>query len=314
MTGQAGAAAAAAAGDRAADAGRLMRIASLVSVSVAGTLILLKFFAWAATGSVAMLSSLIDSALDAAASIVNLIAVRQALTPADREHRFGHGKAEALAGLVQAAFIAGSAFFLLFEAGDRLFNPRPVTRDGIGIAVMVVSIVLTLGLVLFQRHVVRRSGSLAIGADSLHYTGDLLANVAVIVALVLSARLGWQMADPLFAVLIAGYIGHGAWQIVRLSLNQLMDRELPDEERRRIRELALAHPEVIGLHDLRTRTSGTQTFIQLHLVLPRDLILMRAHEIADQVEAEIQAAYPAAEVMIHQDPEGVEEEPVIFRR
>jgi len=293
---------------------RLMRLASYASVGVAGTLIVVKLVAWLATGSVALLSSLIDSLLDIAASVVNLLAIRQSLVPADREHRFGHGKAEAIAGLAQAAFVAGSALFLLFEAGSRLLDPRPVTRESLGVGVMVLSIVLTFGLVLFQRHAVRKSGSLAVSADSLHYRGDLAANVAVIAAIVLSSRFGLHAADPLLAIAIAAGISWSAWGIARAAFDQLMDRELPDEDRRRVIELALQHPEVIGLHDLRTRASGLQSFIQLHLVLPREISLMRAHEIADLVERDIRAAFPGSEVMIHQDPEGVEEEPVIFRR
>ena len=190
----------------AARAGRLMRGATYASVSVALALIAAKLAAWAITDSVAMLSSLIDSLLDALASIVNLVAVRHALQPADREHRFGHGKAEALAGLGQSTFIAGSAVFLLFEAIPRLPRPVAVENGTVGIAVMVLAIVVTLALVLFQIYVVRVTGSQAIAADSLHYRSDLLLNLSVIVALVLSAGLGWHMADPLFAIGIAFFV------------------------------------------------------------------------------------------------------------
>ena len=286
---------------------RLMKLATTASVAVAGTLIGAKFFAWFATDSVSILSTLIDSLLDAVASLLNLMAVRHALTPADREHRFGHGKAEPLAALGQSAFIAGSAVFLLFEASRRLFNPVAVSNGDIGIAVMGFSIVITLALVAFQRSVVRRTGSFAIHADSLHYRGDVLINGSVIVSLVLADQFGWGTADPLFGGAIAVYIVISAWAIARGALDMLMDREMPDQDRTRIRELALAHPEVRDMHDLRTRLSGPYAFIQLHLEMDGNLKLLRAHEIADLVEADIVAAFPGAEVIIHEDPEGVPE-------
>ncbi len=293
---------------------RLMRLATYASVGVAGVLIVIKTGAWLATDSVVILSSLIDSILDSMASVVNLIAVRHALTPADYEHRFGHGKAESLAGLGQSAFIMGSALFLLFEAGSRLITPRDMSYGDVGIAVMVVSIVLTFALVWFQTHVARRTGSTAIAADSIHYRADLLVNVGIIVSLVLVSRLGWTLLDPLFAIAIAVYIVHGVWGIARKSLNALMDHEVPDADRERILEIVRAHPDVKGVHDLRTRLSGTQPFIQLHLELAGDMTLTDAHIISDQVEAEIMAEFPDSEVIIHQDPEGLVEPPPKYAR
>ncbi len=289
-----------------------MRLATYASVSVAVVLIVAKFAAWLATDSVSLLSTLIDSLLDAGASLINLFAVRQALQPADREHRFGHGKAEPLAGLAQAAFICGSAAFLLIEAGKRFIQPRVLDNTEIGIAVMVFSIALTVALVLFQRHVVRQTGSVAISADSVHYRMDVLVNASVIVSLILVTEMGWRWADPLFATAIAGYIVWGAAVIGRQALNLLMDRELPDAERQRIRQIVLAHPGVRDMHDLRTRSSGLQLFIQLHLEMDGALTLRRAHEISDQVEAEIERAFPKAEVIIHEDPEGVDEKRTTF--
>ena len=289
-----------------------MRLATYASVSVAVVLIVAKFAAWLATDSVSLLSTLIDSLLDAGASLINLYAVRQALQPADREHRFGHGKAEPLAGLAQAAFICGSAAFLLIEAGKRFIQPRVLDNTEIGIAVMVFSIALTVALVLFQRHVVRQTGSVAISADSVHYRMDVLVNASVIVSLILVTEMGWRWADPLFATAIAGYIVWGAAVIGRQALNLLMDRELPDAERQRIRQIALAHPGVRNMHDLRTRSSGLQLFIQLHLEMDGSITLNQAHEISDQVEAEIERAYPMAEVIIHEDPEGVDEKRTTF--
>lgn len=285
----------------------LLRLATYASVATALTLILAKAVAYFMTDSVSLLSTLLDSLLDAAASILNLFAVRHALTPADREHRFGHGKAEPLAGLGQAAFITGSAIFLLFEAGQRLISPRPLENTEIGIAVMLFSIAATVALVTFQRHVIRRTGSVAIKADSLHYVGDLLVNGSVVVALLLEAQLGWPGADALFGIGIALYIVYTAWQIARISLDMLMDRELPDEDRKRIREIALEQPLVLSLHDLRTRSAGPNVFIQLHLEMDGALSLFEAHAAADAVEVELMRAFPGAEVIIHQDPAGVDE-------
>jgi ferrous-iron efflux pump FieF len=286
---------------------RLMRLAGYASVGAALLLIGAKVAAYLLTGSVALLSSMLDSLLDAGASMINLVAIRHALVPADREHRFGHGKAEPLAAVGQAAFIAGSAAFLAFHAVGRLVKPVAVEHGDIGIAVMVFSILTTLALVLFQRHVIRRTGSFAVRADSLHYVGDLFVNVSVIVALLLAVWWGWDAADPLFAIGIAAYILFTAWQIFRGALDMLMDRELPDEMRARIRKIALENPRVKSVHDLRTRAAGQAIFVQLHLEMDPDLTLRVAHEVADAVEVAIMTAFPGAEVIIHEDPEGVEE-------
>ena len=287
---------------------RLLRRATRAALAVSGALICLKFAAWIATDSVAVLSSLVDSALDAIASAINFVAVRQALAPPDAEHRFGHGKAESIAGLAQAAFVAGSALFLTFEALSRLASPRPVAYGDAGVAVMVLSIVLTFGLVRYQTYVVRRTGSTAIGADSLHYRADLLANLAIIGALVGAGRLDAAWIDPAAALLVAAYILYSAWGILRTALDGLMDREFPEAERRRILDIAAAHPQVRGVHDLRTRRSGPRSFVQLHLELEGSMTLRDAHAVSDRVERDIVAAFPAAEVIVHLDPEGLAEE------
>jgi ferrous-iron efflux pump FieF len=260
------------------------------------------------TDSISLLSTLVDSLLDVAASAVNLMAVRQALLPPDREHRFGHGKLEPLAALGQAAFITGSAVFLLISAGQRFVTPRPVQAEEIGIVVMLASIAATLVLVTYQRSVVRRTGSLAIRADSLHYTGDLLVNGAVIVALLAWMQTGWTWIDPAFAIAIAVYILVTAARIVRGAFDMLMDRELPEADRQRIVEIVGQHPQVIGLHDLRTRASGPHSFIQLHLELDGRMNLYQANVIADTVETDLRYAFPDAEVIIHQDPHGVDDD------
>ena len=287
------------------EAARLMRQATYASVTVAGILIAAKMAAWLATDSVSMLSTLLDSVLDAAASMVNLVAVRHALVPADREHRFGHGKAEPLAALGQSAFVAGSAVLLIVEVVRRLWRPHPIENGDLGIVVMLGSIVITAGLVMFQRHVVRKTGSLAISADRLHYVGDVLVNGGVLLALVLTGLFGWTLIDPIFGAVIAVYILHTAWRIARSSLDMLMDRELPDEDRQRIRALATGHPNVKALHELRTRASGPSIFIQFHLEMDGAMSLYEAHRVADQVEEKVLAAFPGAEIIIHQDPSGV---------
>jgi ferrous-iron efflux pump FieF len=291
---------------------RLMKAATYASVSVAAVLIVAKFAAWVMTGSVSMLSTLIDSLLDAAASLLNLVAVHHALSPADKEHRFGHGKAEALSGLAQAAFISGSAGFLLIEAVERLMNPNAIENAEIGYGVMALAIVMTVFLVAFQRHVVAKTGSVAIAADSVHYRMDILVNISVIVSLLLSSRFNLGWADPVFALAIAGYILRGAWQIGIKAYHMLMDRELEDVERQAIKKIALDHPDVLGVHDLRTRSSGTRQFIQLHLEMDGSITLQEAHIISDAVEAKIMEAFPQSEVLIHEDPEGILEERAVF--
>jgi ferrous-iron efflux pump FieF len=286
---------------------QLMKRATYASVAVAAVMIAMKLVAWIATDSVSLLSSLLDSLLDGAASILNLLAVRQAFTPADREHRFGHGKAEPLAGLGQAAFIGGSAVFLFIEAAHHLAEPTLPTNSTLGIAVMAAAIVITLGLVGYQRHVIRRTGSLVVSADELHYRSDLVLNASVIVSLVISSVLRWPYSDPLFGIAIGLWIIFGAWQVARKALVQLMDQELPDAERARIRAIALAHPEVTAVHDLRTRTAGPTAFIQVHLEMDGSMSLGQAHRVSDEVEAALVQAFPHTEVIIHQDPAGLEE-------
>jgi ferrous-iron efflux pump FieF len=288
-------------------AGALMRRATYASITVACIMILVKLVAWLLTGSVSLLSSLLDSLLDAASSLVNLVAVHQALVPADREHRFGHGKAEPLASLGQAAFIAGSAVLLLIQALQHMLTPPPVSNAGLGIGVMIFAIAVTFALVAYQRQVVRRTGSLVVSADEFHYRTDLVLNGSVILSLVGTWLLGWVYLDPLFGAAIGFWIIYGAWGVAKKAMVQLMDRELPDSDRARIRAIALAHSQVKSVHDLRTRASGPDAFIQIHVEMDGNLTLSEAHRISDTVEAEILAAFPQAEVMIHQDPEGIEE-------
>lgn len=292
---------------------RLMRTAAVASLSVSVFLVVIKALAYFGSHSVSVLAALTDSALDLFSSTLNLIAIRSALTPADAEHRFGHGKAEPLAGLAQGAFIAGSASFLIVQAINRFITPEPVEQGSVALAVMIVSLVVATGLVAYQRHVVRKTGSIAVSADSAHYATDILTNLGVIIALILAAGFKMELADPIIAVLVAGFLLFSAWNVFRQSYDQLMDRELPDEARAKVRSIVMAHGEVRNMHDLRTRASGINTFIQFHIELDPAISLMRAHEVSDQVEHEVCAAFPHAEVIIHQDPAGVETPPALER-
>ncbi len=279
----------------------LLRLATYASVTVALILILLKGTVWAMSGSVSLLASLIDSFMDAGASLINLFAVRFALKPADKGHRFGHGKAEALAGLAQSAFITASAVLVFLQGIDRLINPQPLDAAWLGIAVMLFSILATIGLLLIQRHVIIRTQSTAISADALHYRSDLLMNASIILALIL-AYYGVARADALFGLAIAVYIGYGAVRIGMTAIQILMDHELPVEVRNKALEAARAVPGVVGVHDLKTRESGQHWFMQLHVELPGNLSLEEAHTLGEEVRLAIQHIYPQADVLVHKDP------------
>lgn len=280
----------------------LVTFATYASLLIASILIGIKLFAYILSDSLSLFSTLIDSTLDGAASLINFFAIRRSLMPATSQYRFGHGKAEALAALGQSAFIAGSAFFLFFSAVHRLYSPQIVERPSTGVVVMLISICLTIALVSFQRFVIRKTKSLAISADSLHYFGDILINASVILALVLGDWLKWYSMDPLFAIGIGFYILRTSWVISKKALSVLMDHELSEEDRDQIKKIVLIHPKVIGLHDLRTRSSGLRSFIQFHLEMEDSIPLIEAHKISDEVESSILKEFPSAEVLIHQDP------------
>ncbi|UCZ83247.1 cation diffusion facilitator family transporter [Pseudomonas sp. L5B5] len=283
---------------------RLLRLATRASVTVAGILILTKAVAWWLSGSVSMLAGLTDSVLDGFTSLLNLLAVHYALRPADDDHRYGHGKAESLAGMAQALFIAGSAVLIAFQAFERLHHPEPVGAPWLSIGVIILSLVLTGALLVLQHRVIRATGSNAVRADSLHYRSDLMLNGSILLALALAA-FGWQQVDAWFGLGIAVYILWSAIQIARESFSVLMDEELPTEVSQHMLELACSVPGVLGAHDLRTRISGSRWFVQLHLELPGDLTLSVAHGISDQAADAIHAAYPRAEVLVHADPQEV---------
>lgn len=291
---------------------RLMRLASYASVAVAMSLIGLKLWAYLATNSISLLSSLADSLLDLIASTITLFAIMFALTPADREHRFGHGKSEGVAGLAQSLIVFASAIYVAIEAIGRLLDPGPIARPELGLGIMGMSLGLTLLLVLFQRYVARATKSLAIAADEVHYRADIVTNLAVIVAIYVTASTGWYWLDPLVGLVIVIVILASVKSIVARSLDELLDRELPDEDRQRIQRLAESHPAVKGFHDLRTRSSGRYQFIQFHLEVESGLTIMEAHEISDAVELEVQQVFPTAQVLIHTDPHGLAEDHVRF--
>ncbi len=289
-----------------AQSARLLKLATNASVTAAVLLILVKAVAYWETGSVSILASFVDSLMDSGASLLNLVAVRYALAPADHAHRFGHGKAESIAALGQATFIIGSGLFLVIEAVKRLLEPQPLQAFGLGVAVMVFTIAVTAVLLLIQGYVIRRTHSAAIRADSLHYRTDLLTNAAVLLALVL-AQVGWPGMDPVFALAVALYILASARRIMADAFNELLDRELPEARREAVLAIARGHPEVRGVHDLRTRSAGRVEFMELHLELDDHLPLVQAHRIADEVAAAIRAGNPSADVVIHQDPVSIAE-------
>jgi ferrous-iron efflux pump FieF len=287
--------------------GRLRRLAAAASLSVAVLLVLLKTIAALLTGSIAVLSSLVDSVADIAASAITFLSVRVALQPPDRRHRYGHGKAESLSALAQGALVAGSGLFVLVGAGRRLLNPERVDSTGIGLVVMIFATLVTLALVLFQRSVVRRTGSQAIGADSLHYLSDLITNLGVIVSLLASRWLDALWLDPLIGALIALYLLKSAFNIVSGAIGTLMDHELPAGDRERIAATVRGHVEVYDLHDLRTREASGTRFIEFHIELDGNMTVREAHDVTDLLEDELGRLFVDAEIIIHQEPAGLED-------
>ncbi len=282
----------------------LNRSAALASLSVALLLVGLK--AWAAwtSGSTAMLGSLADTVLDLVASMATLVGVWVAAQPEDENHRFGHGKAEALAAMFQVVLISISALTLGARAVQQwLGGARPAGASE-GIAVSVIAMAATLALLAWQRHVIRQTGSLAISTDHVHYQSDLLLNLAVIAALALDRYAGVAGADPLFGLAIALWLGWGAWRASQAAVDQLMDKEWPEAKRQRFLEVVARHPELRGLHDLRTRTSGDRDFVQFHVAVDPEMTILGAHHVMDEIEAKLLAEFPGVEILIHPDPEG----------
>ncbi|WP_425600731.1 cation diffusion facilitator family transporter [Sphingomicrobium clamense] len=281
--------------------------AALASISVALFLVGLKVWASWGTGSVAMLGSLADTALDLLASLVTFFGVRFAAMPADEEHRFGHGKAEALAALFQVVLISFSALGIAYRAFLQFGADEPTRELELGVGVSVVAILVTLGLLAYQRYVIRKTGSVAIMTDHVHYQSDLLLNLSVIAALVLDQLFGFHFIDPLFGFAIAVWLMIGAWRGATHAIDQLMDREWDDEKRDRFLDMVKAHPELHGIHELRTRTSGGHDFAQFHIWLDPDMTVAEAHDVMDEVEAMIRKEFPDTDILIHPDPKDLEE-------
>lgn len=293
----------------AADRAALTTRAALASVAMALFLLGLKAYAALATGSVAMLGSLADTILDLVASLVTLFGVRIAAIPADRDHRFGHGKAEALAALAQVAIISISAVGIGWRAVDRLLHGAQTANAEYGIGVSIVAILATLALLAYQRSVIRRTGSVAIGTDAVHYQSDLLLNLSVIAALALDQYAGFTGADPVFGIAIALWLIWGAWRASSHALDQLMDREWPEEKRLRFLAIASSRPEAKGIHDVRTRSSGAHDFAQFHIWVDPEMTVAAAHDVVEAIEGDLAREFPGCEVLIHLDPEGQVDHP-----
>lgn len=291
------------------DRARLTRSAAIASIITALFLASLKLWATWKTSSTAMLGSLADTGLDLVASIATLVGVWIAAQPADEDHRFGHGKAEALAAMFQVILITLSAAAIAFRSVQHLALGHSTAAANEGIAVSLVAIAATFGLLAWQRHVIARTGSLAIRTDNVHYKSDLFLNLAVIAALVLDQYLGFAKADPLFGLAIAGWLAWGAWHAASEAVDHLMDREWPEERRLAFVEAAAKHPELSNLHDLRTRTSGNRDFVQFHVDLPPIMTVEEAHEVIERVEADLCQRFPGIELLIHIDPQGHIDEP-----
>lgn len=287
-----------------ADSQRINTLATVLSVSVASILVIAKLAGWWASGSIALLASFFDSLLDLAASVTAFLAVRYAARPADNEHRFGHGKAEAFSSLLQAVLVAASAAFLFVEGTRRLIDPQPVDAGGWALAVMALSLVLTLGLIRMQTLVIRRTGSIAVTGDRAHYSADLLSNLAVMGGIAIAVFAGFERADPILALFVGVLLAKSAFELGRDSVNQLLDRELPDATRAHIEALLTDDPRVLGIHELRTRAAGPLIHIQVHMDLDPYQSLKDAHEVVVDAENRVLAHYPAADLLIHSDPKG----------
>lgn len=286
---------------------RLIRLASYASLSVALMLVALKAWGWHSTGSVSLLSSLADSVLDVLASGITFWAVRFSFSPADKEHRFGHGKSEGVAALLQAVIVACSGIYVCVEAIKRLGTPQPISAPETGLSVIGVAIAATFCLVGFQRYVGRKANSVAIRADAIHYQSDFLVNIGVGISLILTPLTGWLLLDPAVGFIIALFILHSAYGIGQRSLEILLDHEIPERDRERIKSIARRHPDVRGFHDMRTRFGGNHYIVQFHLEMEPEISLLRSHQILDDVEDQIRRNYPGCEMIIHADPLGYPE-------
>lgn len=284
----------------------LNKRAAYLSIGLSFFLVSIKAYAWFATDSLSLLSSLLDSSLDVVVSVLNMLAITYAAKPADDDHSFGHDAIEDIVGLVQAAFIGASGLFLIYEAIHRFISPQQVLQPGVGISVLLASIGCTLVIVLYQRHIMKKTGSMVVEADSLHYWSDFLVNISIIASLFVASRPGWGIADPCMAIAIALYILYSCLSIGRRAFNNLMNRELPDEIRNAIVKVLCEDTQILGFHELKTTRSGAKALIHLHLDLDDRLSLKDAHEISVNVRNKLLQVTPDAEIIIHEDPKTVE--------
>lgn len=287
---------------------RLKKLAASGSISLAIALCLIKGLAVFYTGSLAVLSSMVDSLSDIFASLVTFIAIRVSVKPASCNYRYGYGKVEALSALFQAAFIAASGLFILYDAVLRFLNPVPLSQTGFGLAVMILSLLLTLALVAFQRSVAKATNSQAIYADSMHYSVDIMTNTSIIISLI--AIHFWQInwIDTAMAGVISIYLLYNAYALGRNAIFLLLDKELPHDVRESIYKIVAQHPLAPAIHDLRTRDLGGEYLFEFHLELDGQLNLYTAHQYTEEVEALIRQTYPQAQIIIHQDPAGIAED------
>ncbi len=288
-------------------AANLKKRAAMASICVATILVSAKFFAYIYTDAISLMSSLIDSAFDLFASCLTMLSVKKSSEPAGRKHKYGYGKVEAIAATGQAIFVSASAGYLLFEAIQRFANPHQIKDIGLGVDVMLFSIVMTIGLVVYQYRIIKETNSVAIKADHLHYKSDLLMNVAVIGALLLTHYNGWPYIDPIFGVIVSFILIHSAYRIFMEALGILMDKEIPDEDRLKIMSIVDNHSDVLDMHDLRTRNSGNQLFIEFHLEMDGELSISDSHDITEELEREIYNIFPKSDVLIHQEPHGIDD-------
>ena len=287
---------------------KLKKAATLASVALAVSLSLLKMFGALYTGSLAVLSSMIDSLADIFASSVTFIAVKISSQPADSNHRYGHGKVEAISALIQSAFVAGSGIFVMYDGISRFIMPVKVEQTGIGIVIMLISLFGTLALISFQKYVTRRTASQAIAADSAHYAVDVITNFSIIITLLVVQFLGWSWFDTLTAFIVSAYLLYNAYKLARDAVRLLTDRELSDEIRLNIKRIVLSHDFAHGIHDLRTHDLGCEYMFEFHLELEGSLSLYQAHEYTDEVEKSLLKVYPNAQILIHEDPAGINED------
>jgi ferrous-iron efflux pump FieF len=283
---------------------RLTRRAAIASAMVATFLLVLKAGAAWSTGSASMLGSLADTGLDLVASLVTLWGVRIAAVPADFNHRWGHGKAEAIAALIQVMLISISAVGIAIRAVQQMVAGARTEAAGHGILVSIVAIGATFALLAYQRRVIAATGSIAITTDNVHYKSDLLLNLAVIAALAVDQFVGLRGADATFGIGIALWLLWSAWSASATAIDQLMDTEWPEEKRQRFLAVAAQHPELKGIHDLRTRTSGAHDFVQFQVWVAADMTVAEAHRVMDEIEAKLALEFPDVEIVIHPEPEG----------